>query len=214
MKNIIFIAPPAAGKGTQSELLIKNFGYNHISTGDLLREKQNDGSKLGNKIKELLKSGNLIDDDIVTELLKDKLNKIDGPFILDGYPRNITQADTLNNLLSSLNKSIDVVFYLNVSEEVAMHRALGRMNCSNCNKIYNKYNPDMLPKVDGICDVCGSALTSRSDDNEESFKIRFNNYINNTKPLLDYYENIGKLVVINKNDTPENTFLEIKKVID
>ena len=213
MKNVIFIAPPAAGKGTQSELLVKEFNYNHISTGDLLREKQNDGSVLGNKIKELLKSGALVDNEIVTELLKEKLNKIDGPFILDGYPRNIEQANTLNKILNELNKKIDIVIYLNVDSDTAMKRALGRISCPKCNRIYNKYNEDMMPKIDNICDDCGVELLGRSDDNEESFKVRFETYLNNTKPLLDFYKNEGKLVVIDKIDTPNDTFREVKKVI-
>jgi len=213
MKNIIFIAPPAAGKGTQSELLVKEFNYEHISTGDLLRVKQNDGSLLGNKIKELLASGNLIDDEIVTDLLKEKLASIKGPYILDGYPRNLNQAQTLENILSKLNLSIDAVIYLNVDCDLAMKRALGRITCPKCKKTYHKYNEATKPKINNICDDCNVELVGRSDDNEESFKVRFNTYINNTEPLLNYYKELGKLVVIDKNDTPDETFEEVKKVI-
>lgn len=213
MKNIIFIAPPAAGKGTQSELLVSEFGYNHISTGDLLRSKQNDGSELGNYIKDLLSQGKFVDDDIVTKLLSDKLSSIDGPFILDGYPRNIEQANILENVLNSLNLSIDAVIYLNVDSETAMKRALGRVSCPKCNKIYNKYIEEKMPKVTNICDDCGVELIGRSDDNEESFKIRFDTYINQTQPLLDYYKSNGLLVIIDKVNTPNETFEEVKKVI-
>ena len=211
--NIIFIAPPASGKGTQSELLVKEFGYQHISTGDLLRDKQNDGTELGFRIKSLLASGKLVDDETVTLLLKEKLNSISGPFILDGYPRNLKQASILDNLLNELNKKIDVVIYLNVDENIAMKRALGRISCKECGKIYNKYFDEMIPNVEGVCDICKGELISRSDDNEESFKIRFNTYLDNTKPLLDYYKKENKLVVIDKISTPEETFNEIKKVI-
>lgn len=213
MKNIIFIAPPAAGKGTQSELLVSEFGYNHISTGDLLRSKQNDGSELGNYIKDLLSQGKFVDDDIVTKLLSDKLSSIDGPFILDGYPRNIEQANILENVLKSLNLSIDAVIYLNVDSETAMKRALGRVSCPKCNKIYNKYIEEKMPKVTNICDDCGVELIGRSDDNEESFKIRFDTYISQTQPLLDYYKSNGLLVIIDKVNTPNETFEEVKKVI-
>ena len=213
MKNVIFIAPPAAGKGTQSELLVSEYNYNHISTGDLLREKQNDGSELGNYIKELLKSGALVDDEIVTELLRDKLSSINGSFILDGYPRNIKQANILEELLNSLNLNIDAVIYLNVDCDLAMKRALGRLSCPKCNKIYHKYNEATKPKNEGLCDECNIELVGRSDDNEESFKIRFETYIKNTEPLLDFYRKLGKLVVIDKNNTPEETFEEVKKVI-
>ena len=213
MKNIIFIAPPAAGKGTQSELLVSEFGYNHISTGDLLRSKQNDGSELGNYIKDLLSQGKFVDDDIVTKLLSDKLSSIDGPFILDGYPRNIEQANILDDVLKSLNLSINAVIYLNVDSETAMKRALGRVSCPKCNKIYNKYIEEKMPKVTNICDDCGVELIGRSDDNEESFKIRFDTYINQTQPLLDYYKSNGLLVIIDKVNTPNETFEEVKKVI-
>lgn len=213
MKNIIFIAPPAAGKGTQSELLVSEFGYNHISTGDLLRSKQNDGSELGNYIKDLLSQGKFVDDEIVTKLLSDKLSSINGPFILDGYPRNIEQANILENVLNSLNLSIDAVIYLNVDSETAMKRALGRVSCPKCNKIYNKYIEEKMPKVTNICDDCGVELIGRSDDNEESFKIRFDTYINQTQPLLDYYKSNGLLVIIDKVNTPNETFEEVKKVI-
>lgn len=213
MKNIIFIAPPAAGKGTQSELLVSEFGYNHISTGDLLRSKQNDGSELGNYIKDLLSQGKFVDDEIVTELLKDKLSSINGPFILDGYPRNIEQAKILENVLKSLNLNIDAVIYLNVDIETAMKRALGRISCPKCNKIYNKYINEKMPKVTNVCDDCGVELIGRSDDNEESFKIRFDTYLNQTQPLLDYYKSNGLLVIIDKVNTPNETFEEVKKVI-
>lgn len=213
MKNIIFIAPPAAGKGTQSELLVSEFGYNHISTGDLLRSKQNDGSELGNYIKDLLSQGKFVDDEIVTELLKDKLSSIDGPFILDGYPRNIEQANILENVLKSLNLSIGAVIYLNVDSETAMKRALGRISCPKCNKIYNKYINEKMPKVTNVCDDCNVELIGRSDDNEESFKIRFDTYISQTQPLLDYYKSNGLLVIIDKVNTPNETFEEVKKVI-
>ena len=213
MKNIIFIAPPAAGKGTQSELLVKEFDYKHISTGDLLREKQNDGSLLGNKIKDLLAGGNLVDDNIVTELLKEKLSNITGSFILDGYPRNVNQANTLENILNELSLSIDAVIYLNVDCDLAMKRALGRITCPKCKRTYNKYSEATKPKVDNTCDDCNIELIGRSDDNEESFKVRFNTYLSNTEPLLEYYKERGKLVVIDRNNTPEETFEEVKKVI-
>ena len=213
MKNVIFIAPPAAGKGTQSELLVKNYNYTHISTGDLLREKQNDGSDLGNQIKELLKTGDLISDEIVTKLLKEKLESISGPFILDGYPRNTFQANLLNSILNELNLNIEAVIYLNVDETIAMKRALGRITCPKCNRTYNKYDNSKKPKKDSICDDCGVELTSRSDDNEETFKIRFKTYLDNTKPLLDYYEERNLLYVINKINTPDETFESIKSVI-
>ena len=213
MKNVIFIAPPAAGKGTQSELIVENFNYEHISTGDLLRNKQNDGSDLGNQISELLKTGKLIDDEIVTELLKEKLVNVKGNFILDGYPRNIKQASILSDLLSELDINNIAVIYLDVDENTAMHRALGRITCPKCKKTYNKFNELTKPKVMGLCDDCNVDLVSRSDDNEETFKIRFNEYINNTKPLLDYYKKLNLLYILDNKIDPNELFESIKEVI-
>jgi len=213
MKNVIFIAPPAAGKGTQSELIVENFKYEHISTGDLLRNKQNDGSDLGNQIKELLKTGKLIDDEIVTELLKERLVNIKGNFILDGYPRNIKQASILSDLLSELDINDIAVIYLDVDEDTAMKRALGRITCPKCKRTYNKYNELTKPKIMGLCDDCNIELVGRSDDNEETFKIRFNEYINNTKPLLDYYKEKSLLYVMDNKIDPNELFKSIKEVI-
>ena len=213
MKNVIFIAPPAAGKGTQSELLVEKFNYEHISTGELLRNKQNDGSDLGNQIKELLKTGKLIDDEIVTKLLKEKLVNIKGNFILDGYPRNIKQASILNDLLSELDISNIAVIYLDVDEETAMKRALGRISCPNCKRTYNRYNPLTQPKVMEICDDCNIELVGRSDDNENTFRIRFNEYLINTKPLLDYYKEKKLLYVMENKIDPNDLFEDIKEVI-
>lgn len=214
MKNIIFIAPPAAGKGTQSDKLVQKYGYNHISTGDLLREEVATGSELGNRINEIMVSGGLVDDSIVTELLKKELSKNDNGFILDGYPRNISQANNLDNLLKELHKKIDVVLYLDMDIKTAMERALGRLVCSKCGKSYHKTNELLKSKIDGICDDCDSPLISRSDDNEVTFTSRFESYVNNTKPLLDYYDSIGILNVVDNSGTPDSTFELIERVID
>lgn len=216
MKNIIFIAPPAAGKGTQSDILVRKHGYVHISTGDLLRNEVNKKTELGIKISELLSSGQFVSDDIVTELLKNRLaeSDTDNGFILDGYPRNIAQAKILDNLLESLEKSIEAVVYLDMDMELAMHRALGRITCPECSRGYNKYESAMKPKKEFICDDCGCDLVGRTDDTEEAFKIRFKAYIENTEPLLNYYREKGILNIIDNSGTPENTNNLIEGVIN
>lgn len=211
MKNIIFIAPPAAGKGTQSELLISKYGYEHISTGDLLRNEIKSGSDLGKELDSMMKSGSLISDEIVNKLLVNALSNITKPFILDGYPRTISQALKLDEILASLNKSVDVVVYLDVEEELAMKRAIGRLSCKSCNRIYHKYFSK--PKVEGICDDCGSSLISRADDTPDTFKVRYDTYMSNTKPLLDFYSNKNILVRVDANKEADETFSEIEKVI-
>ena len=213
--NIIFVAPPAAGKGTQSALLVEKYGVSHISTGDLLRAEVNKESELGLSLKEKMSTGELISDDIVIGLLKDRLmqDDIKNGFILDGFPRTINQAHMLEDVLDELNMKIDHVLYLDMDKELAMHRALGRMNCPTCGAGYNKYEEVMKPKVDGKCDHCQSDLESRSDDNEETFNTRFDTYLDNTQPLLDYYKERNLLNVIDNSGTPEDTFNKIKEVI-
>ena len=213
--NIIFVAPPAAGKGTQSNLLVEKYGLAHISTGDLLREEASSGSDLGVKIHEAQTAGILVPDDIVFVTLKKRLMREDVKkgFILDGFPRSLAQAHELDNILNELNMKIDHVLYLDMDKTLAMHRALGRVSCPKCGNTYNIYEEVCKPKVDGKCDSCESDLVSRSDDNEETFNTRFDTYINNTQPLLDYYKEIGLLNVIDNSGTPEETFDKIKEVI-
>lgn len=216
MKNIIFIAPPAAGKGTQSDLLVEKYGYIHISTGDLLREEIAAGGELANEISSIIEAGKLVSDELVATLLTKRLSQDDVKqhgFILDGYPRNIAQAKTLEEILEEVQSSVDVVIYLELDEENAMKRALGRATCPKCKKGYNLYLEGFKPNVDGICDNCGTALETRSDDNEETFKSRFQTYMDSTSPLLEFYRAAGLLRNINSLQDKNKIFEEIESVI-
>lgn len=215
MKNIIFIAPPAAGKGTQSELLVKKYGFAHVSTGDLLRNEVAEQTELGREIEENMQKGILISNEIVSALLKKRLSQKDNEagYILDGYPRKYEQCELLENIMQELNMKVDVVLYLDMDEETAMHRALGRITCPKCGRGFNRYEEATKPKTENICDDCNVELTSRSDDNEESFKIRFNQYVNEVEPILNYYKELGILKIIDNSGTPESTFAKIEEVI-
>ncbi len=215
MKNIIFIAPPAAGKGTQSELLVKKYGFAHVSTGDLLRNEVAEQTELGREIEEKMQQGILISNEIVSALLKKRLSQKDNEagYILDGYPRKYEQCKMLENIMQELNMKVDVVLYLDMDEETAMHRALGRITCPKCGRGFNRYEEATKPKTENICDDCNVELTSRSDDNEESFKIRFNQYVNEVEPILNYYKELGILKIIDNSGTPESTFAKIEEVI-
>ena len=215
MKNIVFIAPPAAGKGTQSALLQERYNYIHISTGDLLRSEIASGSELGKEIESIMASGHFVSDEIATEILKKRLSEPDikNGFILDGYPRNVKQAKILDDMVKELNINLDVAIYLEMDKTTAMHRALGRITCPKCGRGYNKYEEILKPKTEWVCDDCGVELTSRSDDNEESFGRRFDDYVNKTEPLLDYYKEAGILKVIDNSGTPDETFAHIESVI-
>lgn len=216
MRNIVFIAPPAAGKGTISTILKDKFNIAHISTGDLLREEVKKGTELGENLSEQMKSGKLISDEIVTNLLKKRLLDPDtnNGYILDGYPRNISQAETLEIILDEINKPISHVIYLDIDSETAMKRACGRLQCSNCGKIYNKYFDESKPKTDGLCDDCNITLTHRSDDNEDSFKVRFETFIDSTKPLIDFYKEKGLLHTVDSSIGKEYTSEQIIKVLE
>lgn len=210
MKNIIFIAPPAAGKGTQSNLLKDKFDYVHISTGDMLREIVSSNTELGEVVKNIIDKGNLVSDDLIFELLKNKLSNIEGkPFILDGFPRTLNQALFLDNNIKIENY---IVIYLELSKADAVKRINGRLTCS-CGKSYNLNDNNLKPKVTDICDVCGKKLVKRDDDNLEAFKIRFDVFLKNIKPLIDYYKDKNKLKVVNVNRDVNDIFREILKVV-
>ena len=208
MKNIIFIAPPAAGKGTQSNMLKEKFGYNHISTGDMLREAINSGSEIGKEVKNIIDKGELVSDVLIIKLVKDKLTSLKGkPFILDGFPRTLNQAKSLDELLTDDY----IVIYLDLDESEAINRITGRLTC-NCGKSYNVNIDKLKPKVDGICDNCGSILIKRDDDNVESFKVRFKTFLDNTDSILKYYEDKEKLIKIDVNKDVQDIFESILEV--
>ena len=217
MKNIIFIAPPAAGKGTQSKLVSDAYNIPHISTGDLLREEANKDTELGKKIKEDMESGNLVSDTIITTLLKNRITQKDCQegYILDGYPRNIAQAKTYEELLRQLNYNQGIVIFFDIDKELALQRTLSRIICSNCGSSYNLLVEDLKPKKENICDRCQHELKTRNDDTEEVFIHRFDTYMDNTKELIDYYEKQGllhKIEVGHKSAT--EIFEEVKKVLN
>lgn len=208
MKNIILIAPPAAGKGTLADRLKKEFDYDYISMGDILREE----AKTNEVIKEKMERGILIDDSEVLLSIKNKLAKVEKSYILDGFPRTINQAKAYDEYLLKNNKSLGVVIYLDVPKEELVKRITSRLICPNCKKTYSSIKKELLPKKEGVCDVCGSKLITRKDDTVEVFDQRYEEYQDKTKPLIDYYQEKDKLVTI-KTLTPEETYLEVIKII-
>ena len=216
MKNIIFVAAPAAGKGTISAKVCTEYNIPHISTGDLLRNEIAASSKIAMEIKSAMARGEFVSDEVITKLLKKRLEAKDCKkgFILDGYTRNISQAKTYDNILKELNYDEGLVVFLDIDRELAMKRALSRVVCSKCGLSYNLINKEYAPLKEGICDNCGSSLKTRSDDNEESFINRFDTFMKETYPLLEYYEKKGNLLKIKvDNITTDDIFDEIKKVI-
>lgn len=217
MKNIIFIAPPAAGKGTQSKLVSESYNIPHISTGDLLREEIAKGTELGNSIKEDMEKGNLVSDEVITSLLKNRIQEPDcqNGYILDGYPRNIKQAQTYQNLLKELNYDKGTVIFFDIDKDLALKRTISRIICPNCGSSYNLLVEELKPKQEGICDRCHKELKTRTDDTEEVFLHRFDTYINSTKELIDYYDNLNILHKIDVGTKSANAiFEEVKRVLN
>ena len=214
IKNVIFIAPPAAGKGTIAKKLSEKYNMPHISTGDLLREALDD-SERGILIKETMNNGGIVSLEIVLELLKMRIQKDDcnNGYILDGFPRNITQAVEYDKILNELNRDLGCVIYFDVDYETLVKRIVGRVSCKTCGSIYNELIEGKMPKVKGICDTCGNVLIKREDDNETTFKSRYETYLKETYPLVDYYKNKNVLYTVDSTIGEENTFKEIENII-
>lgn len=206
--NVIFIAPPAAGKGTQAGMLSKDYNLYHLSTGDVLREVSKMDTDLGKKVKEIIDNGDLVSDELIFELLEDKIKTLDSVngIIFDGIPRTIKQAIMLDKLIK-----IDYVIYLDVEKEVAMKRAVGRVMCPVCYNTYNTYFDNI---DDNKCNTCKVELSKREDDTEEKFNHRFDTYLLRTKPVIDYYNEKGILHIIKNIGTKYDIYENIKSVIN
>ena len=216
MKNIIFLAPPAAGKGTLSEMLTEKYGYGHISTGDLLREEVKKGKALGQEAEGLMKAGKYVPDELIIKLISNRITEPDceNGYILDGFPRTKVQAEKYAELLKELGKDLGVVIYIDIDKDMAIKRACSRITCPKCGRIYNKYSNEMKPKVEGMCDDCNVKLTQRADDTEETFVKRFDEYMTKTMPLYDYYKDLGVLKTIKAYESKFDTFNEAVKVLE
>lgn len=207
---LILLGPPGAGKGSQAAKIIEEFGVTHISTGDIFRKNIKENTELGQKVKNIIESGSLVSDDLTNELVFDRLageNSEEG-FMLDGYPRNINQAEALDSWLEEHDKEITKVIYIDASTETLIKRISGRRVCKNCGATYHIKNHP--PKVDGICDVCGSELVQRPDDNEETALDRIEVYNRQTSPLIDYYEKSGKLHRFNGNLEIDEVYEDVR----
>ena len=197
MIRIILLGPPGAGKGTQSVKLAQQLSLPHISTGDLLRHNVKDGTELGKEAKDYMNKGQLVPDELVAQMLVKRfgMEDVKGGFILDGYPRNINQAKTLDGILKNKKMAIDMVIYLDTSDVVIIQRLSGRLVCSSCAANFHKTN--MPPKVDGVCDHCKAKLYQRIDDKEETIKNRIVVYKNEVAALIKYYQDSNKLHSLN-----------------
>ena len=211
MKNIILIAAPAAGKGTEAAKIKEQYNMPHISTGDLLRAARDTNPVIA----EYQDKGMLVPFDIVLGLLKDRITQpdCDNGYILDGFPRDLKQSEAYDKILEETGKDAGVVIVLDVDKDIAASRIAGRWSCPNCGKVYNVDNPEMKPKTEGKCDDCNSDLTHRDDDNKEVYEERYNSYLKNTEPLIEYYNKKGVVYHVDSSISPDKTHEQVVEII-
>jgi adenylate kinase len=212
--KIVLLGTPGGGKGTQAKLICEYLKIPHVSTGDIFRDKIKEGSKQGKEINEYTKQGKLVPDSMTISFVEDRIKRDDcrKGFLLDGFPRNENQAKALDVILKNDNNHIDLVFLIDVPEEVILDRILGRRVCPKCGESYHlKYNP---PKISGKCNVCGTELIHRSDDKEDIVVNRLRIYNLETKPIVDFYHEKGILYRINGAGEIHEIFAQIKKIFD
>ena len=211
----MFIAPPAAGKGTQAEIITAKYNIPHISTGDILREIAKEDSEIGNYVAETMASGKLVKDEITYQLIEERLSRDDckNGFIIDGFPRNLDQAIEYDKILAKLGYDIGNVFLLNIETKTLEKRITGRRVCEECNAIYNINDTAKAPQVESVCDKCGGKLYQRKDDNLESFQTRFAMYQEKTEPIIEHYRKQNVLHEIDSNHEFDEVFRQIDEII-
>lgn len=209
LKNIILMGPPGAGKGTQAKRLVTKFDLIHISTGDMFREAIKENTPLGALASSYINKGDLVPDDVTIGIVKERLAKEDckNGFLLDGFPRTIAQAEALSKIGLEINRPIDVVINIDCDKNELIRRISGRRVCKNCGAPYHV--DTMKPKIEGVCDVCGGPLYQRKDDNKEALEVRLQHYVNETRPLLEYYEKQGLLKNFDGSQGSDKLFDEL-----
>ncbi len=212
--NVILLGAPGAGKGTQAERMIESYGIPQISTGDILRRAVKDGTPLGLEAKRYMDAGELVPDEVVIGLVRDRLGEPDAAkgFILDGFPRTTAQAEALDGVLAELGKDIDAAVSIDVDKDVIVRRLTSRRTCRSCGKIYSLLAN--APADPTVCDECGGELYQRDDDNEATVANRLDVYERSTAPLIDYYDAKGLLHRIDGDRPVDDVFVDVKAVLE
>jgi adenylate kinase len=211
--RLVILGPQGAGKGTQSRRISEKYDAPTISTGDMFRWAISKKTEVGLKARDYVESGRLVPDDITIDVVRERLAASDCPqgFLLDGFPRNIPQARALDEILDNLKCTLDAAIVLEVAEESSLRRIMGRRVCSNCGR---NYHVDAPPARDWTCDICGGEVVARADDqDEDAIRERLKGYLEQTKPLKEYYEDHGKLRVVSGEGPPEEVFARIVEVL-
>nr|UWI50289.1 adenylate kinase [Clostridioides difficile] len=207
--RIILLGPPGAGKGTQAAGIVEKYNIPHISTGDIFRKNIKEGTELGKKAKEYMDQGLLVPDELTVGLVTDRISQEDckNGFMLDGFPRNVAQGEHLDVFLKNAGIVLDKVVNIEVDKSILVSRAVGRRICKSCGATYHvEFNP---PKVKGVCDVCQGELYQRADDNEETVSKRIQVYLDETKPLVNYYSKQGIIADIKGDQAIDKVFEDI-----
>jgi len=209
--NLLIMGPPGAGKGTQAETLVKELGITHISTGDMFRSAIKEGTEMGIKAKEYMDKGELVPDYVVVGMVKERLSRPEstGGFLLDGFPRNVVQAEALDETLKTIGIKLDSVINIVVPRDKLVNRLTGRRICRSCGSSYHVQFKK--PRVEGICDNCGGELYQRSDDNDTAVNNRLYVYEASTRSLIDYYAKRGLLRNINGDQDIHKVMEDISK---
>ena len=208
---IILLGNVGVGKGTQGKLIMQKYNIPYFATGDIFRENIEKGTSLGIKVKEIVNQGKLVTDELVNEIVFDKINNLEN-FILDGYPRTFNQALAFENFLREKSREVDIVFYIDVPEEIIVKRLSGRRICPKCGKVYNIYFEK--PKKNEVCDIDGEKLITRDDDKVEVIQKRMEEFKLKTYPLVEFYEKRGKLCRVNGYREILEVFQDISRIID
>lgn len=212
--NLLIMGPAGSGKGTMSAHIIQMFDIAHISTGDMFREAIANGTPVGKEAKVYLDAGKFVPDDVTNRMVKERILQDDckNGFLLDGFPRNLDQANALDSIMAELGLELDAILNLEVPYSILVSRITGRRICKDCGAIYHIDNHPS--KAEGICDVCGGELYQRSDDTEEKLKVRFDEYKQQTEPVIDFYRNKGIVHDIDAAGSADDVMDEIQSILE
>lgn len=213
-KRIVLLGGPGAGKGTQAARIVEREGIPHVSTGEMFRAQMNTGSELGNHIRAIINEGRLVPDELTMKIVDERISQPDcaDGYVLDGFPRTLSQAAALDALLAERDESVDVAIELCVDDDEVVRRLTARRSCPDCGRIYNlAFSP---PQIDEKCDVCSTALIQREDDTESIIRERLNVYHDQTESILDYYRKQGLLRVIDGSQGPDGIAQKIQETLE
>ncbi len=207
--RLILLGGPGVGKGTQAQRLSKEYNVPHIATGDILRQSVKNGTEIGLKAKSYMDKGLLVPDDVVIGIIESRLAQPDAKagYILDGFPRTVPQAQALDDLITRMDMAPDAVVNINASVDMVVRRLTGRRTCRDCQAVYHVVN--IPPKKAGVCDQCGGKLYQRDDDTEETIRKRIQVYMEQTAPLLDYYQESGRLTRVSGDSGLDKVYASI-----